>query len=37
MKRTILIIVAVVIILGGLGYLAHSLDLIGMIRKLHGG
>ncbi len=36
MKRTILVIVAVVIILGGLGYLAHSLD-IGMIRKLHGG
>jgi len=37
MKRTILVAAVVVLALGGLGYIAHSIDLIGLVRAAHGG
>ena len=35
-RRTITIIV-VVLILAALGYLAHTFDLLGLVKSLHGG
>ncbi len=37
MNRTILVIVAIVVVLGGLGYAGHMLDLVGLAKSLHGG
>lgn len=37
MNRAVLIVVVAVLILAGLGYFAHSVDLIGLVRAAHGG
>lgn len=36
-RRTIITIIVVVLALTGLGYLAHSFDLLGLARSIHGG
>lgn len=36
-RRTIVTIVAVVIIVAGLAYLAHTFDLLGLAKSIHGG
>ena len=36
-RRTIIIIVAVVLALAGLGYFAHTFDLLGLAKSVHGG
>lgn len=37
MNRTVLIVILAVLVLAGLGYVAHSIDLIGLVRAAHGG
>jgi hypothetical protein len=37
MSRTALIAIGVVAILAGLGYAAHSFDLLQLARSVHGG
>jgi len=37
MRRTLVIIVVTILALAGLGYLAHTFDLVGLARSLHGG
>ena len=33
--RTLLVAVAILVVLAGLGYAAHTMDLIGMIARAH--
>ena len=35
MRRTLLVLFAIIAVLGLLGYAAHSLDLVGMIARAH--
>ena len=35
MRRTLFISLGVVVVLGMLGYLAHSMNLVGMIMSMH--
>lgn len=35
MRRALLVTASVIIVLVGLGYLAHSMDLVGMITSMH--
>lgn len=37
MRRTLITIIVVVATLAVLGYLAHTFDLIGLAKSLHGG
>jgi len=37
MSRRTIIIIVVVIALAGLGYLAHTFDLLGLAKSIHGG
>lgn len=37
MNRIVLIVIVAVLILGGLGYFAHSVNLLGLVRSMHGG
>lgn len=37
MKRTLLIVVTVAVVIGLLMFVAHSFDLLGFARSIHGG
>ena len=36
-RRTIIVIITVVLVLAALGYLAHTYDLLGLAKSIHGG
>ena len=37
MRRRLITLIVVLLIIAGLGYLAHTFDLLGLAKSLHGG